>query len=467
MQAVGAILAVALACVLAPGCDQPEGMPETMYQPLALKPTDRILVLAPHPDDEVLGCAGVLQTAQAMGLPVRVVFFTYGDNNEWSFTVYRKHPVLVPASVRRMGELRRTEALNAAEVLGLVPGQLTFLGYPDFGTYRIWTQHWADEPPLRSMLTRVNHVPYPDALRAGAPYKGEDVLRDLTTILREFKPTRVFVSHPADHNPDHRALYLFTTVALWDLRDEMQPEVSPYLVHFPRWPKPRGRHPDGTLLPPARLGATVAWKVLPLTPEQSAAKEAALRRHRTQTEYSGKYLMSFIRRNELFGNMPTVRLASGTDDAVVNLEAEPGLAEASEELTVEEAATFDGVEGRRVARHDGMLDLHFRLTRPLDDTITFELNLFGYRGDAPFARMPKLRVMIGPLYHHVFDQSRALAGDRILVRRTSRELIVQVPLSLLGAPERILTSAHTSRAELPIDWLAWRVLELEPLTPRR
>src|SRR5262245_44158967 len=57
---------------------------------------DRILVLAPHPDDEVLGAGGVLHEAVSRKLPVHVVFLTNGDSNEWSFLAYRKRPVFMP-----------------------------------------------------------------------------------------------------------------------------------------------------------------------------------------------------------------------------------------------------------------------------------------------------------------------------------------------------------------------------------
>src|SRR5207249_4582671 len=70
---------------------------------LRLGRDDRILVLAPHPDDEALACGGLVQRARKMRLPVHVVFLTYGDSNEWSFAVYRKHPVVVPRAVRAMG----------------------------------------------------------------------------------------------------------------------------------------------------------------------------------------------------------------------------------------------------------------------------------------------------------------------------------------------------------------------------
>jgi LmbE family N-acetylglucosaminyl deacetylase len=114
---------------------------------LTLEAQDRILVLAPHPDDEVLGCGGIIQQALAKGLPLRVVFLTYGDHNEWAFMVYRKHPVIAPQSVRRLGMVRHDEALAAGKILGLAPSQLTFLGYPDLGTLPIWTSHWNHQPP--------------------------------------------------------------------------------------------------------------------------------------------------------------------------------------------------------------------------------------------------------------------------------------------------------------------------------
>ena len=82
-----------------------------------------------------------------MGLPLRLVFFTYGDNNQWAFTVYRKHPVLMPKAMQGMGRIRHDEAVAAAKALGVSPDHLTLLGYPDFGTLQIWNAHWATGPP--------------------------------------------------------------------------------------------------------------------------------------------------------------------------------------------------------------------------------------------------------------------------------------------------------------------------------
>ncbi len=102
---------------------------------------DRLLILAPHPDDEVLGCGGIIQKAVAMGVPLRIVFFTYGDNNQWSFLLYRGHPVILPGAIRQMGLVRHDEALAAAALLGVPKDRLTFLGYPDFCTLQVWKDH--------------------------------------------------------------------------------------------------------------------------------------------------------------------------------------------------------------------------------------------------------------------------------------------------------------------------------------
>jgi len=227
------LAAVAL-LVLAAGCARRPADMNADFSKLTLDPGDRILIAAPHPDDETLGCAGIIQKAVEMKLPVRVVFLTNGDNNEWSFLLYRKIPVLAPGQVRGMGEVRQKEALAAGAILGVPPEDLVFLGYPDFGCLHILREHWGDRPPYRSMLTRVTAVPYAGARRPGAPYSGESILSDITGVVREFKPTKVFLSHPADHNPDHLAMYLFFRVALWDLARELTPAVYPYLVHFRR-----------------------------------------------------------------------------------------------------------------------------------------------------------------------------------------------------------------------------------------
>ncbi len=54
----------------------------------AFKKNDRVLILAPHPDDEAIACAGIIQDALNSGAEVRVTYLTNGDHNEFAFIVY-------------------------------------------------------------------------------------------------------------------------------------------------------------------------------------------------------------------------------------------------------------------------------------------------------------------------------------------------------------------------------------------
>ena len=49
---------------------------------------DRILILAPHPDDETIGAAGAIQQAIKAGADVNVVCYTKGDANQLPFITY-------------------------------------------------------------------------------------------------------------------------------------------------------------------------------------------------------------------------------------------------------------------------------------------------------------------------------------------------------------------------------------------
>ena len=77
-----------------------------------------LVVIAPHPDDETLGCGGLLAWASRSNRSRHVVFLTSGE---------RSHPTLDLAPIRRL------EATIAAANLGLRPAHLSFLGLPDGG----------------------------------------------------------------------------------------------------------------------------------------------------------------------------------------------------------------------------------------------------------------------------------------------------------------------------------------------
>jgi len=428
---------------------------------LVLSPTDRILILAPHPDDEVLGAGGVIQQAVAQKLPVKVVFLTYGDSNQWSFLLYRKHPVVFPAAVETMGLVRHDEAISASRILGVPSQNLTFLGYPDFGTLNIWYYHWNQRPAYRSIMTRVIAVPYKGAYRPGAPYKGEEIVKDLRSILRDYKPTKIFVSHPADHNGDHLALYLYLRVALWDEGMDNQVQLFPYLIHYLTWPKPKGFHPEIDLTPPEALASDEVWTQYHLTPLQMETKEKALEAHKTQYFSSPRYLLSFVKFNELFGDFPPLKLHLNESVSIISGRRKlMTTMELPDELNERERSAFVGVDWKSLRWEPENLIVTIGLSKPLAQDVETSIYFFGYSDKTPFGQMPKINVRLGVLSYNVYDQTKHLDQQVVTVNRTPNDITITVPLKLLGYPQKILTSARTSLGNFPLDNASWVVVEL-------
>jgi LmbE family N-acetylglucosaminyl deacetylase len=434
-------------------------MPETARSTLpslALTTADRVLILAPHPDDETIATGGIIQQAVAMGLPVHVIFLTYGDNAETAFIAYRKRIVRRGKAAQAMGLVRHDEAVAAAGILGLRPDQLTFLGYPDFRTLKIWAEHWRDAPHCESMFTSTTVVPYPNAFRPGAPYKADEVLADLKTIIRGFRPTVIFTSHPGDHNPDHLSLYLFMRVALWDLEAELRPAVWPFLVHHPEWPQPEGYHPELALTPPARLASEPTWHAAPVSPQQIETKHRAVQAHRTQMAFGREYLDSFMRSNELFGDILELDLRGRSGERITGRE-QPAIAP---QLTHSERLKFVGIEERAIWMDGDRLAASVKFSKPVGQSVVATVYLFGYRPDTPFSHMPKLQLVISQLKSAFYDQGRELVGPELKLEVSAHQLAFSLPLAELGHPKWLLLSARTQLASVPLDWIAWRAIAM-------
>jgi LmbE family N-acetylglucosaminyl deacetylase len=82
----------------------------------------RALVLAPHPDDESLGCGGLIAAACAAGEPPIVVILTDGAGS---------HPNSRAYPPGRLRALREAETLAAVGCLGLESDRVVFLKTPD------------------------------------------------------------------------------------------------------------------------------------------------------------------------------------------------------------------------------------------------------------------------------------------------------------------------------------------------
>ena len=438
----------------APG-DAPWEWASTLIRPrLELQPDDRILVLVPHPDDDILSTAGTIQQALDTGLPVEVVFFTNGDYNETSFALFRKEINLGVTESLRLGQTRHEEALAAQGILGVDPEQIIFLGYPDGGGLEIFQQHWSESDPYRALLSGESRVFYTFAQSLGSPFKGESILSDLKQVVTEFQPTKIFTSHPGDVHPDHQSLPLYLQVALWDLSDEINPEVFYFITHYGRWPQPRGYQPERPLDPPAQYDVGNRWHILPLTTQQRETKLQALQAHKTQWGSGQAYLESVVRANELFDVLDEIPIASGEEVQILPAQAAFNR-EALQFFPESEKDAFTEAEVRTVKMEGDQLVFALELDRPLEGEVHAKIWTFGYRSDTPFGEMPKVFMDLSSDGYTIYDRGQDLPPDSVTVSGNSTRSEVRVPLTLLGDPERVMISSETNIEDVPLDNIPW------------
>jgi LmbE family N-acetylglucosaminyl deacetylase len=157
-----------------------------MVRPLLLASSDRVLVFAPHPDDETLAAGELIQMARSQGACVRVVFATDGEDNPWPQRWLERRWRIGATGRARWAARRRAEAASALAELGVDSAlDACFLGWPDQG--------------LTDVLMR-------DGQGVGI----------LAAEIRAFAPTHVVMPARGDRHPDHSALHVMLRLALID-----------------------------------------------------------------------------------------------------------------------------------------------------------------------------------------------------------------------------------------------------------
>jgi len=275
---------------------------------------DRILIFAPHPDDETLGCGGLIQKALAHGAEIHVALMTNGDASELALVFGERELSRKPKAFIDLGQSRQRESLAALAGLGLSPDRVHFLGYPNNGLVAMWSlDHWLSSHPYRSKTTKATASPYPNSITPGAAYCGEQVLADVSTLLRRVRPSKVYVTHPQDIHPDHWATCAFVSYALAAIAAEGREEWADhvrlygYLIHWPGYPSPPKTNPDLPLNPPKTIGGEQSpWLGIPLSSVEADAKLRAIRLYRSQLPSLDRLLLHFARTNELFEELPVL-----------------------------------------------------------------------------------------------------------------------------------------------------------------
>lgn len=198
-------------------------------------PSDAVdlVVIAPHPDDEVLMAGGVLEQAVKARRRAAVIVLTNGDLGCFD---------------DRDGEVRQAETVSALTALGLREDDVHFLGYPDghldqLGAAPLSPVAWRQ--PDGTCTTRATTRATRGAGRVDehtartgrpAPFTAPALTEDLAALLRRLAPHDVYLPHGIDAHPDHAATYVFFRRALAHL------ERGPVVVHRavvhqgPCWP---------------------------------------------------------------------------------------------------------------------------------------------------------------------------------------------------------------------------------------
>ncbi len=293
----------------------------TLHLPAFKPPTaaTRLLVFAPHCDDDILGCAGLIQQTLKAGGKVRVITLTNGDGYRTGVQRQEHRLRLESKDYIRFAYRRQEESVKALTSLGVDKKEIFFLGYPDRGLLPMWNDYWKPNHPYTSTFTRVQSSPYKNAKTPNTPYCGEAVLADVRKALQEYQPTLITVTHPEDDHPDHAASSAFVTLAYErSFPDHAEAHLYYYLVHRGNWPPPSNKPEGADLNPPLEMSHLgTYWQSLPLTEPQRQAKEQAIRAHATQIALTKSFLLAFACRNELFDYIPIEVLIASAEPTIL------------------------------------------------------------------------------------------------------------------------------------------------------
>jgi len=437
-----AALAGSLAsCAPARGGRAPELHPPL---PVASLRGPRLLVIAPHPDDETVGAGSAIATARAKGWTVDAVFATCGDG--FIQAVRRRsdpHPGAL--QMQAFGKRRVAEARQAISELGMPEKDAIFLGFPDGSMHFLWQTNYSGPPALGRNGAKA--VPYRFAYRVKAPYTGAQFESELEQIIRDFKPTTVIFPDAADVHRDHWAVGAFTQAAL--LRTGYQGLALTYLVHRADFPSRSGNEIDQPIQPPeALINANTTWLTMPVGYGSREAQQRALDVYGSQLRSDGPLVRSFIRPNALFGEPIVARLTTATLSLPEGRQdpSNPGALPAGTVASLTLSPTASGIT------------LGVMTKAPVSTGVTYELHARAF-GPGTSMRFYDARVA-GERFSAYRTAEQSVDASGSLVSLGGDRIEVALPPELTSGAEWLMVGADTYSDHMTADHAPWRLVKL-------
>ena len=178
-----------------------------MIQDNILSKNDKILIIAPHPDDELLSSAGLIQKGKDLNIPIKIVFITNGEGFIITFKFENPFKKISPENLIQFGEKRQQEAINTLSFLGIEKNNIYFLSFPDSHIKDLYYQNFKKEK--ESKHTKLKETNYTLSYEKNVPYKGEELEKELSSIIKDFNPTKIFYPTIKDRHNDHKFTGMF------------------------------------------------------------------------------------------------------------------------------------------------------------------------------------------------------------------------------------------------------------------
>lgn len=172
----------------------------------------KVLVIAPHQDDDLNIASGVMEAYLRYGSQVKILFTTNGDYNN-------------------LGERRLKEALKVSEDLGIPASDVVFLGYAD--GWKDKSPHIYDASPDEVLSSRWDRTAtygldsHP-AYHQGAAYTRRNMYEDLKNAILDYMP-EVIICADYDPHVDHAAASLLFEEAMGEIL-RTRPDYEPLVL---------------------------------------------------------------------------------------------------------------------------------------------------------------------------------------------------------------------------------------------